>query len=456
MNFGENILKYKDDILSDLKKLIEIESVSSENTENCKKALEFILNRAEQLGLNVKNIDNKAGHVQLGNEGILCGALTHLDVIPAGKNWSVEPFTLTRQNGRLYGRGIIDDKGASIVNLYCLKALLDSKVTGSNTLRCIYGTDEEVGMSDMDTYFENEPLPEIAFTPDSDYGICFAEKGILQLKVSMERNDGITLSAIKAGNAVNAVPDEAKALLYFSDADTNNLKKNSKNYDGNFNFVDTIDGLVIESFGKAAHACEPEKGFNAASALVQLLNGELDSDEVGSLCGFIGYALRDETDGTSLGLKMRDFVSGDLSCNLGKIRLNDSKAYLTLDIRYPVTMNGMKIFKQVEKSASINDLNVEIIHHEPPLYLPKDSELISLLSEAYEEIIGEKPKLYSTGGGTYARKLNGKGVAFGPAFRSDTVNMHNADEGVDEEKFFKHAQICLQAMYKMYTGKFGR
>ena len=52
-------------------------------------------------------------------------------------------------------------------------------------------------MSDMVTYFENEPLPEISFTPDSDYGICFAEKGILQLKISMDRNDGTTLSDFK-------------------------------------------------------------------------------------------------------------------------------------------------------------------------------------------------------------------------------------------------------------------
>ncbi|MCR5652964.1 MAG: Sapep family Mn(2+)-dependent dipeptidase [Ruminococcus sp.] len=455
MNFGTNILKYIEDIFNDLKTLLEIKSVSSDGRENCEKALEFILRRAEELGLVTKNIQNKAGHVQLGDSGILCGALTHLDVVPAGKNWSVEPFTLTRQNGRLYGRGIDDDKGASIINLYCLKALKDSGVEGKNTLRCIYGTDEEVGMSDMVTYFENEPLPEISFTPDSDYGICFAEKGILQLKISMDRNDGTTLSAVKAGNAINAVPDEAKALLYFSDADTNNLKKNSKKYKGNFNFVDTIDGLVIESFGKAAHACEPEKGFNAAQALMELLNGELGDDEVGSLCSFIGFALRDETDGTSLGLRMRDFVSGDLSCNLSKIRLNDSKAYLTLDIRYPVTMNGEKILKQVEKSAAINELKVEIIHHAPPLYLSKESPVIELLSEAYEDIMGEKPELYATGGGTYARMLGGKGVAFGPAFKDDNVNMHNADESVDEEKFFKHAQICLQAMYKMYTWDFG-
>ena len=67
--------------------------------------------------------------------------------------------------------------------------------------------------------------------------------------------------------------------------------------------------------------------------------------------------------------------------------------------------------------------------------------------------MGENPELYVTGGGTYARMLGGKGVAFGPAFIDDNVNMHNADESVDKEKFFKHAEICLQAFYKLYTEK---
>lgn len=403
------------------------------------------------MGLETKNTDNIAGHVQLGSSGKLCGVLTHLDVVPAGKNWTVEPFTLTRKDGRLFGRGIDDDKGASIIDLYCLKALKDSGIEGKNTLRAIFGTDEEIGMTDMETYFKSEPLPDLSFTPDSDYGICFAEKGILQIKIYSDRNDGTVLSAIKAGDAVNAVPDEAKALLYVSESETNHLKAASKKYDGKFNFIDTIDGLVIESFGKASHACEPEKGFNAALALTEFLNGEFSEEEVGSLCDFIGFAVRRETDGTSLGLKMRDYVSGDLSCNLGKIRLNDNSAYLTLDIRYPVTMSGKSILARVEKSAELRDLKVEVIHHAEPLYLPKESRTIELLSSAYESVIGEKPELYSTGGGTYARMLGGKGVAFGPAFKDDNVNMHNADESIDEEKFFLHAKICLETMYRMYT-----
>ena len=47
--------------------------------------------------------------------------------------------------------------------------------------------------------------------------------------------------------------------------------------------------------------------------------------------------------------------------------------------------------------------------------------------------------------------LGGNGVAFGPAFKNDDVRMHNADESMDKENFFKHAQICLEAMYRMFT-----
>lgn len=424
MDFGKKILDYKEDILNDLKTLLEIKSVSSEGSENCKKALDFILKRAEESGLTVKNIKDKAGHIELGSGGELRGVLTHLDVVPAGKNWSVEPFTLTRKNGRLYGRGIVDDKGASIIDLYCLKALKDNHVKGKNTVRCIFGTDEEIGMSDMETYFSEEPLPEMSFTPDSDYGICFAEKGILQIKISGGKNNSII--EFYAGSAVNAVPEEARAVYYSN----NELKEDS-------------------FLGKAAHACMPDKGKNAAAGLIMLLkNNEV---ELSSLLTFINDKISNETNGESLGIKMSDEPSGELTCNLGKVRINEAESYFTLDIRYPVTKDGNKIYKLIKLLCESYNLKTEIIHNIEPLYLPKDSKIVSTLSKAYEDITGEKPELYSTGGGTYARMLKGKGVAFGPAFKEDNVNMHNADESIDEEMFFTHAKICLQAIYKLYT-----
>ena len=167
LSFGEKILKYKDDILKDLAALISIRSVSSQSEDETKRALEFILNRAAEMGLEAENVRDIAGHVQYGDGGRLCGVLTHLDVVPAGSGWSSDAFELSRRDGRLYGRGVADDKGAAIIALYCLKALKDEGIKGKNALRAIYGTREEVGMECIKTYLEAQPLPDMSFTPDS-------------------------------------------------------------------------------------------------------------------------------------------------------------------------------------------------------------------------------------------------------------------------------------------------
>ncbi len=451
MTFGENILKYRDEFFDDLGKLLSLESVDGAKPEECKKALDFILSRAKDFGLDSELVSEHSGHVQLGEGGKLCGVLAHLDVVPAGNNWSLNPFALTEQNGRLYGRGIADDKGAALVNLYCLRAIKESGVQGKNTLRAIYSTSEETGMKDMDEYFKAQPLPDLAFTPDSEYGICYAEKGILQVEISTPSNEAKVLSQFHSGKAVNAVPDLAYVMLDSSSYDEQRLMRFADASDGSFEFNYTIDGLMIISRGKAAHACEPEKGFNAAAALIDLIANAYDVEDIGALCSFIDYALNCETNGRSFGIKMKDSVSGALTVNLGVVHIEDGVAKAKFDIRYPVTVNGNYIFRQFKSVAEHSGISAEIIHHERPLYVEKDSELIELLSGAYESVTGEKAELYSTGGGTYARKLGGRGVAFGPNFKGDDIHMHNADESVDKENFLKHMQICLQAMYRLYT-----
>ncbi len=451
MKFGDKILDYKDELFDDLNKLLSLESIDGVKPEECEKALGFMLSRARDFGLEGERVTDKSAHVQLGSGGKLCGVLSHLDVVPAGNNWSVNPFALTEQNGRLYGRGIADDKGASLVSLYCLRALKENGVQGKNTLRVIYGTAEETGMEDMDGYFKAQPLPDLAFTPDSEYGIGFAEKGILQIKISTPTNEAKVLSQFHSGKAVNAVPDIAYALLDSSDYDEQRLMRLADAGGGNFEFNYTIDGLMIISRGKAAHACQPEKGVNAAAELIDLIANAYDVEDIGTLCSFIDYALNRETNGRSFGIKMSDAVSGALTVNLGTVHIEDETAFAELDIRYPVTVNGDYVFRQFKNVAERSGIKVEITHHEKPLYVKKDSELIGLLSGAYESVTGEKPELYSSGGGTYARKLGGNGVAFGPNFKGDDIRMHNADESVDKQNFLKHMQICLEAMYRLYT-----
>ncbi len=450
LSFGEKILNYKEDILKDLKTLIAIKSVASQSQEETQRALEFILSRASEMGLEAQNVENIAGHVQYGNGGKLCGVLTHLDVVPAGSGWSSDAFELSQRDGRLYGRGIADDKGAAIIALYCLKALKDEGVAGKNTLRAIYGTREELDMKCIETYFETNPLPDMSFTPDSSYGICVGEKGIMQIEIEAADNDGTFLNEFKAGNALNAVPDKAYVLLDCSESDEHQLYRFADAKDNvDFEFKYTIDGMMIIATGKASHACEPENGVNAAAQLIDLLTSNFGYNGLGSLVGFIDSAIGLETNGNSLGIKMRDSASGALSLCLSMVSILENSAKAAIDVRYPVTMDSDAIFYRIRKAAEKEGLKIRMLNHEKPLHLGDSSPLIKLLKSSYKSVTGEEPAVYSTGGGTYARKLGGRGVAFGPVFPDDTCRMHNSDESLDEEKFFLHAQICLQAMYDM-------
>ena len=449
MSFGEKIMKYKEDIIADLNELIAIKSVSG--TEGCAEAAEWMMKKAESFGLRAERVSDLSFHVQLGEGGKLCGVLSHLDVVPEGNNWNSLPFELSVGDGYMYGRGIADDKGAALVNLYCLRALKEEGVAGRNTLRAIYGLDEERGMHDMEEYFEKMPVPDLSFTPDSEYGICRCEKGILQLELYADTHDGTTLTQFHSGKAVNAVPDTAYALLDCTENEDHQLARLADAKNGSFEFYYTIDGMMVLSRGTAAHGSTPEKGLNAATALIDLLGSNFDSRTLGSVPSFIDHYIGTDTDGVMLGIKKSDKQSGELTVNVGTVHIDEGYATCTMDVRYPVTADGGEILWKIQEKAKREGIHCKVLDHNPPLNIDEDSDIVSILRESYKAVTGEEPELYSTGGGTYARKLGGKGVAFGPVFPGEESNMHNANECLSVDKFFTHAQICLESMYNLYT-----
>ena len=451
MYFGEKILNYKDEILHDIDELIQIRSVSSSDQQAASQALEYILGRAEQMGFETKNVSGVAGHAQFGEGEGLAAVLAHVDVVPAGDGWSVDPYRLTEKDGRLYGRGIVDDKGSAVVALYCLKALKDSGIQPNKRIRVIFGAAEEIGMNDMQTYFSSEEMPQMGFTPDSEYGICNCEKGILQLEISSASHDGTTLTEFHAGNAVNAVPSKAYALIDCTENEDHQLRRFADAKPGEYDFLYTMDGLQIVAKGKAAHASTPEQGLNSATHLIRILAANFGQFVLGGLCSFVDDAIGLETDGTSLGIACSDKESGALTVNVGRVDIDETISRVLIDIRYPVTADSSEIFNKVSQRASYDGLRTKLKSHEHPLYLDESTPVISILKNAYKTVTGEECALYSTGGGTYARTLNNRGVAFGPSFKDDDCHIHDVDESIDKEKFLLHEQICLEAVYGLAT-----
>ena len=129
----EYIEKNKQEIITKTQQLIQIPSVY-ERTDNPKqpfgkninKALEYMLSLGKQLGFRTKNIDGYCGYIEFGEGEELVGIIGHLDVVPAGDNWTYSPFSGTIFDNKIYGRGAIDDKGPVIASLYAMKAVMDT------------------------------------------------------------------------------------------------------------------------------------------------------------------------------------------------------------------------------------------------------------------------------------------------------------------------------------------
>jgi acetylornithine deacetylase/succinyl-diaminopimelate desuccinylase-like protein len=75
----------------------------------------------------------------------------HYDVQPAAKSdgWASDPFTLTERKGRLYGRGVVDNKGQNLIHVFTVCELIKEKKLAYNVKFMIEGN-EETANPDME------------------------------------------------------------------------------------------------------------------------------------------------------------------------------------------------------------------------------------------------------------------------------------------------------------------
>jgi acetylornithine deacetylase/succinyl-diaminopimelate desuccinylase-like protein len=136
--------------LEDLRALVAIPSISSmpDHADDVQRSAEATceLFRAEGVDARVVTTGGARPAV-IGHKAGPPGAPTvllygHHDVQPLGAGWSRDPWALTRDGDRLYGRGSSDDKGAIAVHLAVLRAFGDELPVSVTVL--IEG-EEEIG-----------------------------------------------------------------------------------------------------------------------------------------------------------------------------------------------------------------------------------------------------------------------------------------------------------------------
>ncbi|MEG2685109.1 MAG: Sapep family Mn(2+)-dependent dipeptidase, partial [Erysipelotrichaceae bacterium] len=192
MNYLEIAQKYKDEFLMDLTGLLSIPSILNEEDKvvgapfgiECQRALEYMMNLGIKYGFSVNNIDGYALSITYGEQDDSIGILSHLDVVPAGKGWTSNPFCTTIRDGYLFARGVLDDKGPAMMSLYALRIIKEYNIKLNKKVVLIFGLDEESEMRCMNYYTEHASIPSCGFVPDADFPLIYGEKGIMTIKLS--------------------------------------------------------------------------------------------------------------------------------------------------------------------------------------------------------------------------------------------------------------------------------
>lgn len=452
----ERVAFYWDDIVRDLGKVVAINSERGEATAEAPfgveplRALKTYLEMASESGFATDNVDNYAGIVSLGDGDESIGVLAHLDIVPAGKGWSTDPFTLVERDGKIYGRGTSDNKGAAIGALYGLKIIRDLGFPLKKKIEVIVGTNEEQGSGCMKYFVKHRPIPSMGFTPDADYPLIHGEKGNLWTELHFPAVPS-AIRSFYGGEAFNAVPAEAVVLLDWGMIAPERLAgliqpEDTLGYDAT---VTTLpDGTVeLRVKGLAAHGSTPEKGVNAivSAATILMRYPGLGTDPI---LKFIRDEIGRDTRGERIGVAASDEASGPLSLNLGMIRYEKNERTLCIDIRFPVTMKREDMIASYEAMVQRYGLSYKVIQSASPHYVPKDSPIVTRLMDVYRAVSGEHDaEPFIIGGGTYAKEFGGNFVAFGPEFPgAESCNIHNFDEYLVIEDYKKHLVICTLAM----------
>lgn len=457
----ELVKSYREDMIQSLEELVSIPSVI--NLENAgegapfgleiRSALDGLLKLAGELGFETRDYDGYAAAVDFGTEGKEVGILSHIDVVPPGNGWSKNPFVPEIVNGKMYGRGTIDDKGPLVASLYAMKAVKESGLPIRNHVRHIIGCDEETGHRCIKYYLTKEKGPDLGFSPDGMFSVIHAEKGILRFQIQTNRKlpdtKELCVIRIAGGTVVNAVPNIAEVWLGGPGEQLEEVQKEFQVKAAEGSAKMEGDVLHLTFPGVSAHAMQPWLGENAILSMIRFLKEVPFGDQkTRKYFQDLDTLFGDGWEGRNLGVACQDQLSGKLSMNLGILNVEGEKTELKVDVRCPVHIDLDTVWKTICLTCEKYGFRPEYWQKRPPLYVPKDARLVQILLDVYEDVTGKREEAITIGGGTYCRDVENF-VSFGPVFPGEPELAHEADEFIDLDQMVECARLYAQALYRL-------
>ncbi len=405
-------------LIESLSELIRIPSVSGDQ-EACNEALEYVLDLGREFGFKTgKAAGGRIGFIEIGKGSETLGVLTHVDVAHPGdfSKWEHNPFTPVLGGGKIYGRGVVDDKGPTISALFAMKDVLEAskkhKVPMNKKIRLIVGTQQKNGAGDMREYLLEKPAPTYSFTPDGNFKICNLQMGTLDLLLSFPLYDENTqIKDIKAGSNRETIPDICKIKLK--------------------------DGRIFATKGVAGHASEPQLYKNAILEMARTLaklkrraKAEMQDDLIYRVLQKLEQGF---SDGTGIHLGVASMPNKERK-KWGKNRVaptgifcHKDRLYININCHYTPDTTDAYLVKSISKFFKNEIVRIERVSTRHPSEASRGLPFIKELQEAYTNVLRKDCEFGVNAPGTYAQIVPNT-IVFGPTIKGREDMRHKPGE----------------------------
>ena len=451
--------------------------------------VERVLEKGRELGFTTRRAaGGLVGILEYGSGDETVGALVHLDVVAPGDldKWEHPPFSGAIVDGKIFGRGAQDDKGALVGVLWGAKILIDEGMTFPRRLRIILGTKEETSFEDVRTYFAEEAPPDYGIVPDGPF-LMRAEAGYADIAyqfaglvpaVSDDARDRVVWWS--GGSAVNSVPDFAYAVLRSRDpvAARAEIESVIARVTGEFTRGDSVPDLAVTDFasfaaerglvgvpegdlvifsrGKIAHSSVPASGRNAIVE-VALVGARLQSLADGAFARafrFVDERIGLSTDGSGFGLATDKPIpqASNTTASLDLVATDEAADRLDLTINYRVGIANTT--REIEdKSGAIaagyGATLREIGAVFDAYYLPDGDALLGVAAQSYRDVQQHDPLLLALGATTYVKAAPNL-VSFGPVdLVEDGIFFHTVNEQMPVASLTRNAVLFADVLQKL-------
>lgn len=116
----------------------------------------------------------------------------HIDVVPPGDGWTMDPFAAVERDGRIYGRGVTDQKAGIAASIFAIEAIRRAGVKLAGSIEQSATVDEESGgfagvayLSEHG-YIRPDLVDYVIITEPLDYDrICLGHRGVYWFEIMM-------------------------------------------------------------------------------------------------------------------------------------------------------------------------------------------------------------------------------------------------------------------------------